>query len=194
MRVQAGVEDKGVVVAYYDSNYRLLERRVIPEELPLFGGFHETDEFYFLVTGKQNPKEKKGAEVFRVTKYDKNWNRLGAASLHGANTTVPFNGGSCRMADADGYLVVRTCHRMCKTSEGLNHQSNVTILIDMQSMSILDECTDVLNNDFGYVSHSFNQFVEFDGDRIVSVDHGDAHPRAIALMKYHDGLNGNLTV
>ncbi len=35
----------------------------------------------------------------------------------------------------------------------------------------------------GYVSHSFNQFVQTDGDYVFRVDHGDAYPRAVVLTR-----------
>ena len=40
---------------------------------------------------QSNAAESDSAEVIRVVKYDKDWNRLGAASLKGANTTIPFD-------------------------------------------------------------------------------------------------------
>lgn len=36
---------------------------------------------------------------------------------------------------------------------------------------------------WGYVSHSFNQFLAVDGGRMVTVDLGDAYPRAVVLAK-----------
>jgi len=80
---------------------------------------------------------------------------------------------------------VRTCHEMYKSSDGNNHQANVTIEVDMPSMTITDSYTGVMNVDYGYVSHSFNQFIKTDGNHIVALDHGDAHPRSAVLVKYN---------
>ena len=33
--------------------------------------------------GKHNPEENSAAEILRVVKYDRNWNRVGAASITG---------------------------------------------------------------------------------------------------------------
>ena len=74
---------------------------------------------------------------------------------------------------------------MYKSSDGNNHQSNVTIEVDMPSMTITDSYTGVMNVDYGYVSHSFNQFIKTDGNHIVALDHGDAHPRSAVLVKYN---------
>ena len=74
---------------------------------------------------------------------------------------------------------------MYKSSDGNNHQANVTIEVDMPSMTITDSYTGVMNVDYGYVSHSFNQFIKTDGNHIVALDHGDAHPRSAVLVKYN---------
>ena len=89
------------------------------------------------------------------------------------------------MTHSGDHLLVRTCHEMYKSSDGNNHQSNVTIEVDMPSMTITDSYTGVMNVDYGYVSHSFNQFIKTDGNHIVALDHGDAHPRSAVLVKYN---------
>ena len=133
----------------------------------------------------KNPKNHDSLEVFRITKYDKNWNKIKSCGLYGANTTVPFDAGSARMTHSGDHLLVRTCHEMYKSSDGNNHQSNVTIEVDMPSMTITDSYTGIMNVDYGYVSHSFNQFIKTDGNHIVALDHGDAHPRSAVLVKYN---------
>ena len=184
MRVQAGAEKKWVVVAYYDEGYKLVSRRVISKELPLFGAFYETDDNFFIVSGQENPKESDSVEVFRVTKYDKDWTRLGSCGLYGANTTYPFEAGSCRCANDGKWLVVRTCHKMYTYSDGLNHQANVTMLVDTDAMVMADSVTGVAGTALGYVSHSFNQFVAIQNGKIVALDHGDAYPRSLCLIRY----------
>jgi len=183
MRVQAC--DGGVVlVEYYDSAYHKGLSLTIPAELPLFGGFYAMNGCYYIVSGQNNPQQSNDTEVYRVTKYDSGWNRLGSAGLYGANTVIPFDAGSLRFAQYGKYLLVRTCHEMYRSDDGLNHQANVTFQVDTESMRITDSLTEVSNDKMGYVSHSFNQFIAVDGNRIVAVDHGDAYPRSIVLLKY----------
>ena len=79
-----------VVVEEYDSGFRYLSGRTISPELPLWGGFFAGSGANYLIFGQRNPNEDDGAEVIRVVKYSKDWDRLGSASLKGANTTVPF--------------------------------------------------------------------------------------------------------
>lgn len=184
MRVQFLNSTDGVLVEYYDASYNLLSSRRIAAELPVFGGFYATENSYFLLTGQTNTEESADVEVFRITKYDHNWNRLGSDGLYDCNTTVPFDAGSARFAVCGKYLLIRTAHEMYTSSDGYNHQANVTIQVDMDTVTITDSYTRVMNNDYGYVSHSFNQFIQIENNQIVAVDHGDAYPRSAVLIQY----------
>ncbi len=185
MRVQAGAIEGKLLVEYYSSDFEPLSTKLIDNELPIFGAFYDSGNNYYVLSGQENPKQNDSLEVFRITKYDKNWNKIKSCSLYGANTTVPFDAGSARMTHSGDHLLVRTCHEMYKSSDGNNHQSNVTIEVDMPSMTITDSYTGVMNVAYGYVSHSFNQFIKTDGTHIVALDHGDAHPRSAVLVKYN---------
>ena len=185
MRVQSGAIKGKLLVEYYSSDFEPLSTKLIDNELPVFGAFYDSGNNYYVLSGQENPKQNDSLEVFRITKYDKNWNKIKSCGLYGANTTVPFDAGSARMTHSGDHLLVRTCHEMYKSSDGNNHQSNVTIEVDMPSMTITDSYTGIMNVDYGYVSHSFNQFIKTDGNHIVALDHGDAHPRSAVLVKYN---------
>jgi hypothetical protein len=185
MRVQSGAIKGKLLVEYYSPDFEPLSTKLIDNELPIFGAFYDSGNNYYVLSGQENPKQNDSLEVFRITKYDKNWNKIKSCGLYGANTTVPFDAGSARMTHSGDHLLVRTCHEMYKSSDGNNHQSNVTIEVDMPSMTITDSYTGVMNVDYGYVSHSFNQFIKTDGNHIVALDHGDAHPRSAVLVKYN---------
>ena len=185
MRVQSGAIEGKLLVEYYSSDFEPLSTKLIDNELPIFGAFYDSGNNYYVLSGQENPKQNDSLEVFRITKYDKNWNKIKSCGLYGANTTVPFDAGSARMTHSGDHLLVRTCHEMYKSSDGNNHQSNVTIEVDMPSMTITDSYTGIMNVEYGYVSHSFNQFIKTDGTHIVALDHGDAHPRSAVLVKYN---------
>ena len=185
MRVQSGAIEGKLLVEYYSSDFEPLSTKLIDNELPIFGAFYDPGNNYYVLSGQENPKQNDSLEVFRITKYDKNWNKIKSCGLYGANTTVPFDAGSARLTHSGDHLLVRTCHEMYKSSDGNNHQSNVTIEVDMPSMTITDSYTGIMNIDYGYVSHSFNQFIKTDGNHIVALDHGDAHPRSAVLVKYN---------
>lgn len=183
MRVQAGADANGYVVEYFDSSFTITGRKIVPQELPLFGGFYEMNGNYYILSGQTNKNESDSVEVYRITKYTKDWNRVASCGLYGANTTVPFDAGSARMAAYGNYLMIRTSHEMYAI-DGVNHQANVTIQVDTSTMKITDSFTKVMNINYGYVSHSFNQFIQMENGKIVAVDHGDANPRSIVLVRY----------
>ncbi|MBQ8165620.1 MAG: hypothetical protein IJZ96_01135, partial [Lachnospiraceae bacterium] len=189
MLVEKIYNSSAVSVQYFDTGYNFLSNKEVALELPVFGAFFETDSNYYLLTGQTNLECDDSVEVFRLTKYDKNWNKIAHCSLFGANTTSPFDAGSARMATAGDYMIIRTAHEMYS-----GHQANVTIQVKMSTMTITDSYTDVMNSSYGYISHSFNQFIQIENNKIVAVDHGDAYPRSIVLLKYpKDVTSGTFT-
>ncbi len=174
-----------IAIERYNNNFEIQSVSYLDTELPLFGGFYSSENFYYLVFGQENKNERDDAEVIRIVKYDKSWNRIASASLNGANTTVPFDAGNLRFAEYNGYLYIRTSHEMYTSEDGLNHQSNLTIEVRESDMKVVDSFYNVLNSDVGYVSHSFNQFIIVDDHaNLVALDHGDAYPRSALLGKY----------
>ena len=173
-----------LVVEYYNQKFQFLTGKTIPLELPIFGGVYMADDYNFLVVGQENFEESDTKEVFRIIRYTKDWEKVDHASIHGANTTVPFDAGSLRFDRSGDILYIRTSHEMYAASNGVNHQANVMIAVRISTMTVTDQLTKVWNNAYGYVSHSFNQFVRVDGDTLLAVDHGDANPRSVVLFKY----------
>ena len=174
---------KNVLVEKYDLNGKVVGSAAYNMELPIFGGFFSGKSHNYLVFGQQNPKESDSVEVIRVVKYDKNWKRLSAVSIKGANTYIPFDAGSLRMTETGGKLYIHTCHEMYDDdNSGYHHQANMTFVIKQSTMKVVDQYYDVMNiAQAGYVSHSFNQFVKTDGSKVYRVDQGDAYPRGVYM-------------
>ena len=78
---------------------------------------------------------------------------------------------------------MRTCHEMYS-----GHQANVTFSVDTSNMSVIEGITGVVDG-VGYVSHSFNQFIQVDNGTLVGSRRGDAYPRALAVFKYPTDLS-----
>ena len=195
MRVQAGAIDDKVLVEYYDNSYNIQQTVTVPLALPLFGAFYESGSNYYILTGQNNDDQDKSREVYRVTKYSKNWEVQGYCSLtsntEGINTVHPFEDGSARMTMNGNYLYVRTCRTMYKNVvDGRNHQSNLTFSIDTSNMTLADQYGSALGTKYGYVTHSFNQFIQVDNGKLVGLDQGDSHPRALVMLKYPSNLSG----
>lgn len=176
--------NKNIVVENYTSDGKKISSQSVDFELELFGGFFKGKDANYFVFGQKNPKYDDNVEVVRVVKYSKDWYRISEASLYGANTHIPFDAGSLRMIENEGKLYVHTSHEMYAESDGINHQANLTFVVDEINMKITDSNYQILNiGQSGYVSHSFNQYIQSDGQYIYRVDHGDAYPRAVALTK-----------
>ena len=182
--VRAEAIGTNLVVETYDQDFNFRSGQSIPLELPVFGGVRMDTDYNFVVVGQDNPNEDDSVEVFRIIRYTKDWKKVDHASLFGANTYIPFDAGSLRFDRSGDILYIRTAHEMYDSGDGLHHQANVMISVRISDMTVTDELTRVLNRNYGYISHSFNQFVRVDGDTLLAVDHGDALPRSVVLIKY----------
>jgi len=143
--------------------------------LPCFGGFYSGSQFNFIFTGNDNTEEDDLKTTIRVDKYTKDWKLADSVDLAGNNTIHPFEAGTLRCVEKDGYLYIHTCHEMYTTNDGLNHQANMMFSIRISDMKVIDKAdTMVVNRSFAYASHSFNQFIQFDGDQLITLSHNDA--------------------
>ncbi|MBQ1894637.1 MAG: DUF4214 domain-containing protein [Clostridiales bacterium] len=174
-------DNKDYKAEYFDESYNPISTKTIPMELPRYGAFYSDGSYYYVLSGQNNPDESPDVECFRLTKYDSSWNRISSCGLFDCNTTQPFSFGSADIASSGDYIVIRSCHIMYTSSDGVRHQANVTIYVEKNSMTITDHATDVSWKG-GYVSHSFKQLVEIEDGRVIAADHGDAYPRAIVLQ------------
>ena len=181
-----------VIAETYSSNGSLTDSKTIQKELDLFGGFYSGKDYHYFVFGQINPTEDDAVEVMRIIKYSKDFKRIDSVSVKGANTYIPFSAGSLRMTESNGKLYIHTCHEMYTSSDGLHHQANMTYVINEGNMNVEQSYYDVLNiAQAGYVSHSFNQFIQTDGSHVYRVDHGDAYPRAISITQCEN--DGDIT-
>ncbi|MCI6553681.1 MAG: S-layer homology domain-containing protein, partial [Lachnospiraceae bacterium] len=186
-----------VYIERYQKDFTLYSNQKLQEELPKFGGFHDDGSSYYLVFAQDNKKEEDNCEVLRVVKYSHDWQRLGAASVYGANTRTPFLAGCLRMDSRNGALYLRLGREMYLSEDGYHHQSCMTVKIRTSDMTVADIASAVQNNSAGYVSHSFNQFIRVEEDgRLIALDHGDAYPRSAVLSKYAGdelGISGTVS-
>ena len=175
-------ETPSIRVESFDGKGKSTGIKEIPMELDFCAGFYEGENAYYLAFGQDNMEEQNSREVYRVVRYDKNWNRLSAASVNGGDsyTTQPYRSTShVAMAEENGTLILHTSRlRYLTKDDGLRHQSNITIKISTPSMTVQSVSPEFPRN---HVSHSFAQYVAFDNGLPVYADHGDAYPRGFAL-------------
>ncbi len=175
MRFQADALSGAYLVEYFDNELNFVKQLTVPAELAIFGAFYYDGSNYYVVSGQTNMEESASVECYRVTKYDTSWKRLGFGGVYNCNTTVPFDAGCTRVAHIGSTLIIRTSHEMYTSSDGLNHQANYTIYCNTESMAMSSTAN------VSYSSHSFNQFVRTEGNKVVMVDHGDAYPRSVIM-------------
>jgi len=174
---------------YNIGDYKLINSKTVNMELPIFGGIYSGNDYNFIVFGQENASESNEIVTFKTVKYSKQWEKISEVDYSNNNTIVPFSAGSLRMAEHNGYLYVRSSHKMYKSSDGYNHQSNITYSVDINNMNIVDQYSTVMNVDYGYVSHSFDQYIAVDNGKLITLDLGDAYPRSVVLVKYNNSLN-----
>ena len=174
--------DGAILLENYDADLNLTGCSSVPMELSVFGAFFRGEQYNWIVFGQNNADASNDTEVFRIVKYTKKWERLGDCRLTGYDTTIPFDAGNCRLAEYGGNLFVRTSHEMYS-----GHQANVMLEINEQTMELTNYVTGVSNSSRGYVSHSFDQFVDTTDGQLTAVDLGDAYPREIIWFQYLNG-------
>ena len=182
-RVEYDSDSASVAVEVYEADGTLLNAKTLPCELPLFGGFYAGSAYNYLIFGQENPRESASLPVIRVVQYSRDFRRLGEVELSGINTTIPFDAGSLRCAELGKLLYVITSHQMNRSSDGLCHQANLMFSVDQEDLRITSKNYAVSNLSTGYVSHSFNQFITVDEGQVVTLNHGDAYPRGMALCR-----------
>ncbi len=175
--------NKSLTAELYSKDNKLISSSTLEMALPIFGGFYCGNEYNYLVFGQTNPNDSDSVEVMRAVKYTKDWKYVDALSVYGANTYIPFDAGSLRMTETNGLLYIYTCHEMYMSSDGYHHQANMTFVVNEEDMSLNQSYYGIMNISYGYVSHSFNEFIQTDGEYVYRVDHGDAYPRSVSITR-----------
>lgn len=177
--------DDRIYVLDFDKNGRLLSEKIIDFELPIFGGYYAGETYNYLVYGQKPSSEE--SEVYRVVKYDKEFNRLDVTSVFYKEcyTSVPFEAGNVSIAEEGNHMVVYTSRLR---PDG--HQSNIALRINTDTMKIENKYGMIAFPDI-HVSHSFRQIVKYDGEQPIYVDLGDAYPRAVCLQE-QEGIQTNM--
>lgn len=151
----------------------------------IFGGFCFGEKYNYIVSGQTNKTKSSGVNVLCVEKYSKDWKKLSSLEIPSSDTYIPFDAGSCRIAEKDNLLFIHAAQELV-----IGHQSNMTFKIDTDKMELLESMTFVstistLSNfeQEGFVSHSFNQFIKEEDGYVYRVDHGEGDDYGINVSK-----------
>lgn len=183
-----GRRGKVMIVTYDKHTNEIISSQSIVCELPLFGGFYAGEQYNYIVYGNTNPNGDDAVEEIRVVKYDKSFNRISHFALSQYGIDEPFRSGYVRMAEIGNQLLIRTSQRGNVRSMMSGHQSQLSILLDTDTMTM----SNTWKSQYNHVSHSFNQFVLADGDKFVMLDHGDGYPRSVCLQLFEENIGMDL--
>lgn len=175
--------DKTLGIENYDNNFTITSKKSLKLELPWWGGFYAaSDGCYYLVEGQPNEAENDAAVVVRVIKYDKNWNRKGAAditgnaSLFGGQVRYPFDVGCVEMVDYKGMLYIVTGHEgYVDPTYKQGHQGFLMMAVNMGTMR-----GSVVSADLW---HSFAQYIGLKGSDLYVLQQSEGS-RCVTLAKF----------
>lgn len=182
----------GYLVEYYDKSFNYVKGALIKTELPVFGAFYAADDAYYILSGQNNEKDSDDVEVFRVTKYDRNWNRVGACSLKGVGTRTPFvseksgSGNVARMALEGNTLAVvagREIYGVSVSENGIT-ESSLTFTVNTNNMKLIGANAQTDGPKFGNTPDLTDAYLTLDKGTIVAVEGSTSYPRGAVLLKY----------
>jgi uncharacterized protein YjdB len=180
----------------YDQKLNYISKKDIPLPYHEWGGLYQgEDGNYYAAVGQKNEEEDSSQTVFSIVKMDGDFNELGRCNITGGEciTVIPYDTAAASMTMSGTTLIVHTDRERYQSGDGLNHQSNISFVIDTTTMKKLYVGTAFPYN---HVSHSFAQFVKMDGSNLIYVDHGDAYPRSVVMQTHYNfamnGWNGDM--
>lgn len=175
-------DEKKICIEYYDNNFVIKSKKNLPMELNLWGGFYEGKDAYYIVEGQNNTKENDNAEVIRVIKYDKNWNKKGTAKitgnpeLFGGEVRFPFEYGSVEMTEYNNKLYIVTGHEgYVDPAYNQGHQGFLMMEVDEKNMT-----GEIVDCDLW---HSFAQYIDRVGSDLYILEQSEGS-RYTKLSKY----------
>jgi hypothetical protein len=195
--VKVDIKKQKFTIGKYDaSGKKLSSRSRSYSGWKYWGGFYAApDGYLYVLVGNDNLNENDAKNVIEIRKYAADWSLVATGHLKGSayqvfkGIYIPFLAGRADMTMVGQSLIVHTARQMYMISDGLRHQTNMTFEVDTNTMA-----TQTIDEKYGvshYVGHSFNQFVRFDGQNLITADHGDGYPRSLQLGVAKDFAQGN---
>lgn len=147
------------------------------------GCLYQAPDGYFYTASGVGSED--GKPCIYISRFRSDWTLQKQVKIDGEenNIETPFEAGNCDMAMTDHYLVVHASRIMMD-----GHQANVTFYLDRNTMAVIHDSDGKEAHSLTYVSHSFNQFVRTDGNRLYFLDHPDTYPRGAYFQSCPDSL------
>lgn len=179
------VDNSYILIEDYDKELKLISSRTMEMQLHhMLGYYHGNDGYHYFLFGQDNdgkysqPAMDDELEVYRMVRYNADWSDPVTVKIDntGASTVSlkDLSNGVARMTETDKYLYVTTARTVYQ-----GHQENLVLVFKKDTMErIFDSAF------YTRVSHSFNGFIDYDGDYIYLADHGDYNPRAVMVQRF----------
>ena len=195
--------DSNTVKIYEFGNGMVNTKTItLTKTFPDFGAFaKDSAGNYYMFTGKpiregagEHEDLYKNVQNMAITKYDANGTLIKETKLNGniedgapdsfRGVKRPFEAGNCKMEINNGIAYVYFARLMYKSPDNLNHQASYGIAYDTTTLEKISG----EKNPSGYLgapysSHSFDEFILKDGNDFITVDAGDAYPRAFMISR-----------
>ena len=145
-----------------------------------FGGFYHGEDgcFYVAVGTSHYAQDDTREETYCIIKYNNGWEELDRVNINreDSDTKDPYIAG-CSMAMKGTTLVIYTSKIKIN-----GHEGSIMIVIDTVEMEVLSPENTV------DISHSMSQYVKFDGEDLLLLDHfeGDPAQGAVILWRLTD--------
>ncbi len=172
-----------ILVERYNAKLTLIEQKFLNMELPIYGGCFSGANVNYVLFGNENYSNDKKKETVRVVVYSKNWQRLGAASLYGCNTQVPFEGCNVDLSECGEATYVRMGHR---TYEGVD--TTLTFGFNSSNFYVFDILCSDPDTKKSVFRDSAATFIDVSDGSVVVADHSLVDPYACMVSKFDSGV------
>lgn len=173
------VKNDTIYIESYDKDMKLQSTKTIDSELAHFlGYYHGQDGYHYFLFGQNNMEKDDELEVYRLVRYDSDFTNRVAVKVDNMGESsvshLDFSNGVARMSESDKYLYITTAHTVYQ-----GHQENIILVFNKETLERIYNASFYTRS-----SHSFNGFIDYDGEYIYLADHGDYNPRAMLVQRF----------
>ena len=187
MRVHSYKGSKKVLVEYYDKDLNLVESATKSVGLANPGTIYADGDFYYVVTG-QRGLVAADKEILHIAKYDESWKFIKSTGIKGFTDTMAFYDQPVRVAEINGYLLIRTA-----IYQG-GHNVSFEAILNKDSMEVVADTRTGTVNVMGFTSHCFDSYIGIDGNDVITCEIRDGNiSGALLTRREFDPENGNYT-
>lgn len=148
-----------IYLKQFDNNYNCILSKTISKELEMFGGYFNLKGYHYFVFASNNFSQSDRQEVYRIVKYNSNFDKIGTTKIFGeaCEVTEPLLAGSVEITANGNTLYITDVYTdFSYWNDFFNNR--ITISLDSQSMTV----NDIFTGEKMYQNYSenMNELVE----------------------------------